>query len=254
MAALSGQRYSIRRLLGLGLSTGTRMIAARLRRLYEILVGASKPVDQPLVAVGRGVGEGAERRGVLEQAADGVEPQVAQPGVALAGQERLIVLPERQVGVHARAVVAEERLGHEGRRLAAAAGDVADDVLGQHDLVGALDQAAGHQVDLALAAGGDLVEVGRRRDAAFGHALGHLGAEVDQAVGRRTGEIAQARARLVAEVGLLGPAAVPGPFDRIDVVEGLVAALVEPDVVEDEELQLGREQAVIGQRRCSACS
>ena len=92
------------------------------------------------------------------------------------------------------------------------------------------------------------------RDAAFGHALGHLGAEVDQAVGRRAGEVAQARARLVTEVGRLDPAAVPGPFDRIDVVEGLVPPLVEPDVVEDEELELGGQQAFIGQRRCSACS
>ena len=184
---------------------------------------------------------------MLEQAADGVHPQVAQAGVAVAGQERLIVLPEREVGVHARAVVAEERLGHERRRLAVAPGDVADDVLGQHHLVGALDQRLGHQVDLALAAGGDLVEVGRRGDPALGHALGHLGAEVDQAVGRRTGEIAQPRARLVAEVRRLGPAPVPGPFDRIDVIERLVPALVEPDVVEDEELELGRQQAVIGQ-------
>ena len=89
MAALSGQRYSIRRLRGLGLWTGIRMTAARLRRLYESLVGASKPGDQPLVAVGRRVGERAERGGVLEQAADGVQPQVAQAGVAVAGQERL---------------------------------------------------------------------------------------------------------------------------------------------------------------------
>ena len=97
-------------------------MAARLRRLYEILVGASKPGDQPLVAIGRGVGEGAERRGVLDQAADGVDAQVAQARVTLAGQERLVVLPERQVGVHARAVVAKERLGHERRGLAGCAG------------------------------------------------------------------------------------------------------------------------------------
>ena len=110
-------------------------------------------------------------------------------------------------------------------------------------------QRMGHQVDLALAAGGDLVEVGRRRDAAFGHPLGHLGAQVDQAVGRRTGEITQPRARLVAQVGRFGPAAVPGPFDRIDVIERLVPALLEPDVVEDEELELGSQQALIGQPR-----
>ena len=78
-----------------------------------------------------GIGERAEGRGVLDQAADGVDAQVGEAGVALAGQERLIVFPERQVSVHARAVVAEERLGHERRGLAAAAGDVADDVLGR---------------------------------------------------------------------------------------------------------------------------
>ncbi len=44
---------------------------------------------------------------MLEQAADGVDSQVAQAGVALAGQERLVVFPERQVRVHARAVVAD---------------------------------------------------------------------------------------------------------------------------------------------------
>ena len=48
-----------------------------------------------------------------------------------------------------------------------------------------------HEVDLALARGGDFMKMGRGRDAAFGHALGHLGAKVHQAVGRRTGEIAE---------------------------------------------------------------
>ena len=67
--------------------------------------------------------------------------------------------------------------------------------LAVHDLVGALDQRLGNQVDLALAAGGDFVEVGRRGDAALGHALGHLRAEVDQAVGRWAGEITQPGAR-----------------------------------------------------------
>ena len=247
MAALSGPRYSMRRLLGLGLSSGNAddggAVAAAVRDLGRGLEAR----DEPLVAVGGRVGEGAERQGVLEQAADGVDAQVAQARVTLAGQERLIVFPEREVGVHARAVVAEERLGHERGGLAVAPGHVANDVLGEHDLVGALDQRLRDEVDLALAAGGDLVKVGRRGDAAFGHALGHLGAEVDQAVGRRTGKIAQARARLVAEVGRLVPAAVPDPFDRIDVVERLVPALLEPDVVEDEELELRRQQALIGQ-------
>ena len=175
---------------------------------------------------------------MLDQAADGVEAEVAQPGVAVAGEERFVALPERQVRVHARAVVAEERLGHEGRGLAGVAGDVADDVPRRHDLVGALHQVLGlrsisHWPPVATswkwADGGD---------AALGHALGHLGPQVDQAVGGRAGEVAQARAGLVAEVGMLDPAPVPGPFGRVDVVERLGLALVEPDVVEDEELEL----------------
>ena len=105
----------------------------------------------------------------------------------------------------------------------------------------------GHQVDLALAAGGDLVEVGRRGDPALRHALSHLGAEVHQAVGRRAGEITEPGAGLVAEVGRFRPAPVPCAFDRIDVIKRLVPPLFELNVVEDEELQLGCQQALIGQ-------
>ena len=100
------------------------------------------------------------------------------------------------------------------------------------------------EVDLALAAGGDLVEMGGRRDAALGHPLGHLGAEVDQAIGRWTGEIAQSRARLVTQVGTRRPAAVPGTFGGIDMIEGLVFPLLEADVVEDEKLEFGRKQTL----------
>ena len=209
---------------------------------------------QPLVAVGRRVGEGTERLGVLEQAADGIEAQVAQAGVALAGQQRLIVFPERQVGVHARAVVAEERLGHEGGGLAVAAGHVANDVLGEHDLIGALHERMRNQVDLALAAGGDFVEMGGRRDAAIRHALGHLGAEVDQAVGGRTREIPQPRARLVAQVGRLVAAAVPDPFDRIDVIESTRARFARTGRCRRRKTRARARAGIDRPARCSACS
>ncbi len=53
---------------------------------------------------------------------------------------------------------------------------------------GALDERLGIQVDLALAAGGDLVIVRRGRDPALGHPLGHLGAEVGEGVGGEGGK------------------------------------------------------------------
>jgi hypothetical protein len=63
------------------------------------------------------------------------------------------------VHVHAAAVVADDRLGHEGGGLAVAVGDVLDDVLQRQQLVGLLDQRVELGADLALAGGGDLVVV-----------------------------------------------------------------------------------------------
>ena len=65
-----------------------------------------------------------------------------------------------------RAVVAEERLRHERRRLAVLAGDVLDDVLEPHELVGHREQPIELHADLALTAGGDLVVADLDLDAA----------------------------------------------------------------------------------------
>ena len=124
---------------------------------------------------------------------------------------------------------------------------VADDVSGHHDLVGAFHQVLRIEVDLALAAGGDLVEMCRRLDAAFGHPLGHLGPQVHQTVGGWTREIAETRARLVTKVGALAAAFVPGTFDGIDMIEGLVLPLLEAHVVKDEKLEFGCQQALLGE-------
>ncbi len=105
----------------------------------------------------------------------------------------------------------------------------------------------GNQVDFTLATSGDLVEVGRRRDPALRHALSHLRADVHQAVGRRAGKITEAGAWFITEVGRFRAAAVPCPFDRIHVIKSLVPPLFELNVIEDEELQFGCHQALIGQ-------
>ncbi len=140
---------------------GGRAIAPAVGEVDRGLVAG----DQALVAVGGRVGEGTQGRGVPEQAADGVQGHVGQAGVARAGERFRAVLPQRGVDVHAGAVVAEERLGHERGRLVVPAGDVLDDVLVLEDVVGHLDQRREFHVDLALAAGGHLVVLGldRRR-------------------------------------------------------------------------------------------
>ena len=221
---------------------GGRAIAAAVGEVDRRLVAG----DQAFVAVGGRVGEGAQGRGVLEQAADGVQGHVRQAGIAGAGEQIVAVLPQRRMDVHAGAVVQEDRLGHERGRLAVLAGDVLDDVLVLQHVVGHLDQRSVAHVDLALAAGGDLVMMGLDLEAALDHRQHHLGAHIVQGVGRRTGEIAFLVAELVAEVGLLVAAGVPGAFDAVEEVIAGMLRLVVANVVEDEELHFRAEIGGVG--------
>ncbi len=168
---------------------------------------------QTLVAVGGGVAERRQGARVLEDAADVVQRHLGESGIAVAGKEGLAVLPQRLVGVHAAAVVAEEGLGHEGRRLAVAPGDVLDDVLEPAELVGALHQGVEAEVDFGLAGGGHLVVLPLHLDAHCGQHQAHLGADVALAVERRDREIAFLVADLVAAVAalLFAPAAPRRP-------------------------------------------
>ena len=65
-----------------------------------------------------------------QQAADVVAGGVGEAGVALlVVEQRLAVLPQGLVGVHAAAAVVETRFGHEGGDLAVLVGGVLHDVL-----------------------------------------------------------------------------------------------------------------------------
>ncbi len=143
------------------------------------------------------------------------------------------------MGVHAGAVVLEDRLGHEGDGLAVAAGHVLRDVLVEHDLVGHAQQGVEAHVDLGLPGGAHLVVVHLDLDARPGHLEDHLAAQVLVVVGGRDREVALLVAGLVAEVAtaLLG-ARVPRALDRVDEVVGGELVLVEADRVEDVELAL----------------
>ena len=94
-----------------------RAVALRVHEVDRRLVAG----HEPLVRVRRRVRERADRRRVLEQAADVPARHVGEAGVALLVEEqRLAALPQRLVHVHARAVVHEDRLRHERHRVARA--------------------------------------------------------------------------------------------------------------------------------------
>src|SRR5579884_1484643 len=81
--------------------------------------------------------------------------------------------------------------------------------------------------------------------AAFEHGLDHFGTQILIVIGRRNREVAFFIARSIAEVVLLA-AGIPAAFFSVDEVKAGVLVLIEPHVVEDEELGFSAEKGGIG--------
>jgi hypothetical protein len=181
---------------------------------------------------------------MCEQASDVRPSELREPGVpGLVRHQRRPFHPQGLVRVHPRAVVAEERLRHEGHALPVLAGDVLDHVLVGHDLVGHARQRGEAEIDLALPARGDLVVVELARDPEALERQHHLRAEVVERVRRSRGEVALLRPCGVAEARLAG---IPVALRRVDVVVRGVGPEVVVHLVEDEELALGAEVRGVG--------
>ncbi len=201
--------------------------------------------NQPLVGVGQRVGEGIDGLGVLEDAGDVAEARVGEVGVLVAGEHRLAVFPDRLVAVHARTVVAEDRLRHEARGLAVGGSHLMDHVLVDLHVVGERDHRPELDAEFMLR-GGDLVMVLLDDDAHLRHDREHLGADVLAAVDRRYREVAALGARTVAEVAhLVLGAGVRRQFRAVELEARVVGIRVEAHVVEDEELGFGAEHHAV---------
>ena len=204
--------------------------------------------DQAVEGVHRGVGEGQEAGGVGQDAADVPAGQVGELAVAaLVEEQGPAVLPQGVVAVHARAVVPEDRLGHEGRRLALPPGLVLDHVLELHHVVARGEQGVEAVVDLLLPGGAHLVvgalDLQADRLAGGDHGVtdvGHLVVGGDR-------EVAALEGGLVALVAalLLAPG-VPGCLGGVHGVGGSGGRGVVAHGVEQVELGLGADVAGVG--------
>src|SRR5260221_9534383 len=151
--------------------------------------------------------------------------------------------------MHAVAVVSEQGLRHEGRRLAVLPRGVLHDVFEPEQLVGHLDQAVVLHVDLTLAGRRDLVVRNLDGDPEGLHALHSVRPNILLRVVRRSREISLLRADLVAQVRPLVLARVPDRLARVDPVHARVALVLVPDVVEDEKLRLRPDVGRVGDAR-----
>ena len=176
LAAGSGKRTSTRFAFGDGAegnAAGGRTVAGRIGQQNRRFIAR----DQTLVGVGRRVGEGVDGLGMLDDAADVEQAGFGQAGIFVAGEGRLAALPDRLVHVHARAVVAEDRLRHEGRRLAIGVGDLMHDIFVDLHLVGVAHQRVELDAEFVLG-GGHFVVMLFDDDAHFGQHRQHFRAHV----------------------------------------------------------------------------
>ena len=171
-----------------------------------------------------------------------------EPAVALlVVEQRLAVVPQRLVRVHAGSVVAHERLRHERGDLAPLERRVLDDVLELQDVVGRVHHRVELVVDLALPGGADLMVRALDIQAHIDQLENDVVAQVRVLVDRGDGEVAALVRGLVGEVAALFVAAgVPGGLARVDLVVALVLLHLVLDVVEDVELGLRGEERGVG--------
>ena len=152
--------------------------------------------------------------------------------------------------MHARAVVAEQRLRHERDRLAVLPRGVLDDVFVELHVVGGVQQGVEFVVDLGLAAAAHLVVRLLQHEPGVDQVGGHLVAQVDVLVVGRHREVPALVAHLVPAVrGAVGLGELPGvppARDRVDLVERAVGFGVERHRVEDVELGLRTEERGVG--------
>ena len=188
---------------------------------------------------------------MVQDAADVVAGQVGQTGVAvLIEEQRLAVLPQGLVGVHARTVVTGKRLRHEGGGLAELAGGALDDVLEGLQVIRSVQQGVELVVDLLLSTGADLVVEALELVLGGHEVLHHRIADLTGLVDRRDREVTTLDRGLVTqvrgavEVGVL--AAVPPALFGIDLVEGVVDVGGVLHLVEEVELRLQAEVTGVG--------
>ena len=152
--------------------------------------------------------------------------------------------------MHACAIVLEQRLGHEGRRLAVPARNVLDDVLVHHHAVAAQNHGAEADIDLLLTTGTDFVVMELDLETRIDHGLHHLGTDIVHRIVGRNGEVSTLERRLVTQVRrLFSSTQIPATLLRVDEVVTGMLILVILNVVEDEELSFGAEEGRVGDPR-----
>jgi len=199
---------------------------------------------QTLEGVGAGVGEGAQRADVLQQAAHEPVRFAAQVCVAvIVGEDGLAVLEQQHMHVHAAAGLAVDGLGHEGGALAVLQGSVVDDILDHHGGVGHLGQLAQLGLDLKLAGSSHFGVVIVDLDAGVLHVHAHLATALVGDV-EGLGDVIGLLLGYDAALALVG--AVPVGLDGVHGHADAVGLEFPTYLIEQIELEFGQDHHGVG--------
>ena len=154
------------------------------------------------------------------------------------------------MGVHTGAVVAKERLGHEGCGLSPLLSSVLDDVLEGKNVVSGVNHGVELVVDLVLTGACHLVVAALDLEADFSKLQADVVTDVGHLVDRGDGEVTTLVGGLVGKVStLLNTTGVPGALFGVNRVEAGVLVYFVAHVVEDEEFSLRSEERGVSDTR-----
>src|SRR5882762_9465518 len=141
--------------------------------------------------------------------------------------------------VHTRAVVAVERLRHEGRAFTLFRSHVAHCVLKDLQVIGGAQQSRITEINFTLAGGSNFMVMAFDMNAGFLQLVRNLAAKILKRVERRQRHIAFLVANVISEIRVaVLTIGIPDGFRRIDGKSGTVSLILKTHIVEDEELSL----------------
>ena len=176
---------------------------------------------------------------MLDDAADIIQAVLRQIAIFVASKERVAVFPDRLVTVHARTVIAINRLRHEGRAFAIGMGDIMHDIFIELQIVGNICQRVEFQTQFVLGSG-HFVVVLFNIEAHFFHHGEHFATQVLAAIDRIDREIAALGARAVAHIAsFIFGAGIVGQFRAVQREAGIIGVGRKPHIVKYKKLGFG---------------
>ncbi len=178
---------------------------------------------------------------MLDDTADVVQSGFRKVSIAIASKQRLAFVPDRLVGVHARAVVTEDRFRHEGCGFAILVCNHVDAVFVNLNRVSMFDQGAECDTQFVLRRS-NFVVVLFATHAHFVDVVDHFGTDVVCRVNWRDREVTTLRTRTVAAVAAFEfGAGVVRTFFGVKRVGHALLRGAPTNVVEHEEFRLCAE-------------